>query len=133
MKSIFALSLLLGCLFVPIMGKFNLNKITHPGLTECLSDHFVTVEDLKNITKKPISEIDLHVKCAVKCALKKVGVVDDQGYLLLADLMGIFNDSVIKSHLYDHLSACQELEGETSCDVGFVTFLCIKDSIWKNI
>lgn len=104
----------------------------HPGLNECLADHSVTLENLQEIGIKPIQDIDLHVKCAVKCVLKHVGVVDDQGYLLLADLMSITDDAIIKNHLYGHLSACQELQGTSSCEVGLLTFLCIRDRIWSD-
>ncbi|KAM8713727.1 hypothetical protein ACLKA7_013967 [Drosophila subpalustris] len=131
MKSYLALTLVLGCLLEPITATISLRRLLRPGVAECLAYHSVELDDLLALNDRPIIAIDLHVKCAVKCFLKNAGIVDDQGDLQLAEIMDIFNDTIIKNFLFHHLSECQNLDGESTCETGLLTLLCIRKHLFS--
>ncbi|KAL7738484.1 hypothetical protein ACLKA6_006792 [Drosophila palustris] len=95
MKSYYTLALLFVCLLRPIMARYNMDRLMHAGIPECLADHSVSAADLQATTNRPIDKVDVHVKCAVKCILMKMGIVNDFGQLQSEDLFGIFDDPIL--------------------------------------
>ncbi|KAM8713729.1 hypothetical protein ACLKA7_013969 [Drosophila subpalustris] len=115
------------------MARYNIDRLMHAGIPECLADHSVSAADLQATTNRPIDKVDVHVKCAVKCILMKMGIVNDFGQLQSEDLFGIFDDPIVKNYLVTPLTACQYIQSPSTCETAFITLLCLKQNTWGYI